>query len=116
MSVVPRIEKAKLPARLAGAERRGEESRATSPNGDAARLRFCWSGRGAGGAAERHANRGSSRGAGSGVSVGDDGRPSVCQSVIERDIRRRGRNRGTRRVHKSARTGALKCQLRSSCA
>lgn len=49
MSVVPRIEKAKLPARLAGAERRGEESRATSPNGDAARLRFCWSGRGAGG-------------------------------------------------------------------
>lgn len=97
MSVVPRIEKAKLPARLAGEQRR-REGQATSPDGDAARLRFCWLGRGAGGAAERYANKGKQQGSprwrGRGVFVADDGRPSVCQTVIERDKRRRGRNRG----------------------
>lgn len=97
MSVVPGIEKAKLPACLAGEQKR-EEGQATSPDGDIARLEFGWLGQGAGGAAERYANRGSSREAGrwrsGGVFLGDDGRPSVCQAVIERDKRRRGRNRG----------------------
>lgn len=121
MSVVLRIEKAKLPARLYGRaeERRGPGNvpqMETRPGSG-----FLGRGGGGGGAAERYANRGSSGGAGGvegreRVFLGDDGRPSVCQTVIERDKRRRGRKPGPRRVHKSAQTGALKCQLRSSCA